>query len=91
MVPHGRHRILGTEAFCELKGRQDDMFKTGAGKFIAPEAVEKTLYGSEYISQCLVGGASRSAPFVLIVPRFDRLEACAKPKKCIGLRHNLWC
>jgi len=67
--------------FVKLKGRQDDMFKTGAGKFIAPEAVEKTFYGSEYIGQCLVGGASRSAPFALIVPRFDRLETWCKTQK----------
>jgi long-chain acyl-CoA synthetase len=60
--------------FLQLKGRQDDMFKTGAGKFIAPEAVEKHLYQSEYIQQCLVAGASKPAPFVLIVPRFERLE-----------------
>ena len=67
--------------FLKLKGRQDDMFKTGAGKFIAPEAVEKKLYHSEYISQCLVAGASRPAPYALIVPRFDKLEEWCKTQK----------
>lgn len=67
--------------FLKLKGRQDDMFKTGAGKFIAPEAVEKHLYQSEYIQQCLVAGASKPGPFALIVPRFDRLEEWCRAQK----------
>jgi long-chain acyl-CoA synthetase len=67
--------------FLQLKGRKDDMFKTGAGKFIAPEVVEKQLYNSMYISQCLVAGASRPAPFALIVPQFDHLEEWCKAQK----------
>lgn len=67
--------------FLKLKGRQDDMFKTGAGKFIAPEAVEKHLYQSSYIQQCLVGGASKPGPFALIVPRFDELEKWCRANK----------
>lgn len=67
--------------FLKIKGRQDDMFKTGAGKFIAPEAVEKHLYQSEYIQQCLVAGASKPGPFALIVPRFDKLEEWCRTQK----------
>lgn len=60
--------------FLQITDRKKDIFKTSAGKYVAPQPIENSLKSSPYILQCLVIGLSR--PFVssLIVPNFKFLE-----------------
>jgi len=60
--------------FLQLYGRRDDLFKTGAGKFIVPEVVEREYRLSPYIAQIVVTGANQAHLAALIVPDFGVLE-----------------
>jgi long-chain acyl-CoA synthetase len=67
--------------FLKISGRRDDLFKTGAGKFIVPEVIERHMLQSPYIAQCLITGANRPAPSILLIPNFVELEAWCKAHK----------
>jgi long-chain acyl-CoA synthetase len=60
--------------FLQLLGRRDDLFKTGSGKFIVPEVVEREFRSNPYIAQIIVAGANRAHLVALIVPEFGALE-----------------
>lgn len=60
--------------FLQITDRKKDIFKTSAGKYIAPQPIENSLKSSPYILQCLVIGFSRPFVSALIVPNFKLLE-----------------
>jgi len=60
--------------FLQITDRKKDIFKTSAGKYIAPQPLENILKSSPYISQCLVIGFGRPFVAALIVPNFYFLE-----------------
>lgn len=60
--------------FLKITDRKKDIFKTSAGKYIAPMPLESKITGSDYIQQCLVIGFNRSYVTALIVPNFTLLE-----------------
>ncbi len=64
--------------FLQITGRKKDIFKTTTGKYVAPYHVEQVLKSSDLISQCMVLGASRPYPGVLIIPNFNHLEVWCK-------------
>jgi long-chain acyl-CoA synthetase len=60
--------------FLQITDRKKDIFKTSAGKYIAPQPLENKLKSSPYILQSLVIGFSRPFVTALIVPNFHLLE-----------------
>lgn len=65
--------------FLQLAGRQDNLFKTAAGKFIVPELIENHFEASRYIDRIMVTGNNRPYVSALILPAFEHLaEWCAE-------------
>ena len=60
--------------FLKITDRKKDIFKTSAGKYIAPQPLENKLKSSPYIIQSLVIGFARPFVTALIVPNFHLLE-----------------
>lgn len=60
--------------FLRITGRCSELFKTTAGKFIAPAFVEQQLLCSPLIAQCMAVGLNRPHVGALIVPNFEQLE-----------------
>jgi long-chain acyl-CoA synthetase len=60
--------------FLKITDRKKDIFKTSAGKYIAPLPLENLLTSSDYIQQCLIIGFNRSFITALIVPNFGLLR-----------------
>ncbi len=60
--------------FLQITDRKKDIFKTSAGKYIAPQPIENELKTSPYILQSLVIGRARPFVSALIVPNFKLLK-----------------
>lgn len=60
--------------FLKITDRKKEMFKTSAGKYVAPQAVESTLKESFFIEQAVVVGDGQKYAAALIVPSFDALK-----------------
>lgn len=73
--------LMVDKRFLRITGRKKDIFKTSAGKYIAPEALQDYFKQSVFIEHCLVIGFQR--PFVtgIIVPNFSWLEKWCKKEK----------
>ncbi|KAA3624995.1 MAG: long-chain fatty acid--CoA ligase [Bacteroidetes bacterium] len=67
--------------FLKITGRKKDIFKTSAGKYIAPEPLQSYFKQSLFIEHCLIIGFQQ--PFVtgIIVPNFSVLEKWCKKEK----------
>ena len=65
---------IDDEGFLTITGRKSEVFKTTAGDFISPEAVENKVKESLLISQAMVVGANKSFLSALIVPEFNALK-----------------
>jgi long-chain acyl-CoA synthetase len=60
--------------FLKITDRKKDIFKTSAGKYIAPQQLEKHLRSSPFIQQCLIIGFNKPFITALIVPNFAMLQ-----------------
>jgi long-chain acyl-CoA synthetase len=60
--------------FLKITDRKKDIFKTSAGKYIAPQQLEKHLRTSPFIQQCLIIGFNQPFITALIVPNFALLQ-----------------
>lgn len=60
--------------FLKITDRKKEMFKTSAGKYVAPQAVESTLKESFFIEQAVVVGDGQKYAAALIVPSFDAIK-----------------
>ena len=60
--------------FLQITDRKKDIFKTSAGKYIAPQELENKLKTSNFILQCLVVGFAKPFVSTLIVPNFTLLK-----------------
>jgi len=56
--------------FLRITDRKKEIFKTSAGKYIAPLAIENKLKECRYIEQCMVVGEGQKYASALIVPNF---------------------
>lgn len=65
------------DGFLYITDRKKDLIKTSAGKYVAPQMIERLISGSEYVEQAVVVGDKRKYVSVLIVPDFERLRSWA--------------
>ncbi len=61
--------------FLKITDRRKDIFKTSAGKYIAPKPLENRFESSAFIQQALIVGFQRPYVTGLLVPAFSILES----------------
>ncbi len=62
------------QKFLKITDRKKDIFKTSAGKYIAPQVLENHFVSSPFIQQCLIIGFQKPFVSALIVAHFSLLE-----------------
>ncbi len=67
--------------FLQITDRKKDIFKTSAGKYIAPQPLENKLNASPYIIQSMIIGFGKPYLIALIVPDFILLEEWCQLEK----------
>ncbi|MFN8347899.1 MAG: long-chain fatty acid--CoA ligase [Spirosomataceae bacterium] len=60
--------------FLKLTDRKKEIFKTSAGKYVAPQVVEAKLKESFFVEQAVVMGDGQKYAGALIVPSFDAIK-----------------
>ncbi len=69
---------LDSDGFLYITDRKKDLFKTAAGKFVAPQPIENLLKSSPLISNAVLIGDKHKFISALIVPNFAAVEAMAR-------------
>jgi len=69
---------LDEEGFLYVTDRKKDLFKTAAGKFVAPQPIENMLKTSPLILNAALVGDAHKFISALIVPNFPNVEAAAR-------------
>jgi long-chain acyl-CoA synthetase len=69
---------LDEEGFLYVTDRKKDLFKTAAGKFVAPQPIENLLKVSPLILNAVLVGDARKFIGALIVPNFANVESAAR-------------
>jgi long-chain acyl-CoA synthetase len=69
---------LDDEGFLYVTDRKKDMFKTAAGKFVAPQPIENLLKVGPLISNAALVGDAKKFIAALIVPNFANVEIAAR-------------
>jgi len=68
---------LDNDGYLSVTDRKKDLFKTAAGKFVAPQPIENALKTSPYILNAMVVGDKRKFISALIVPNHGTVTAKA--------------
>jgi long-chain acyl-CoA synthetase len=71
--------------FLKITDRKKEMFKTSAGKYISPVAIENKLKECKFIEQCMVVGEGQKFASALIVPSLANFKDYCESK---GLEFN---
>jgi long-chain acyl-CoA synthetase len=66
------------DKFLKITDRKKEIFKTSAGKYIAPLMIENKLKECRFVEQCMVVGAGEKFASALIVPSFDYIKDWCK-------------
>ena len=66
------------DGFLKITGRKKEIFKTSAGKYIAPAMIENLLKQSGFIEQVVVIGENRRMPAALIQPNHEFIQEWAE-------------
>jgi long-chain acyl-CoA synthetase len=66
------------EGYLYVTDRKKDLFKTAAGKFVAPQPIENLLKVSPLILNAVLVGDAHKFIAALIVPNFANVEAAAR-------------
>ena len=69
---------LDADGYLYVTDRKKDLFKTAAGKFVAPQPIENLLKSRPLISNAVLVGDKRKFIAALIVPNFPNVEAAAR-------------
>ncbi|HEY2646549.1 MAG TPA: long-chain fatty acid--CoA ligase [Candidatus Acidoferrales bacterium] len=69
---------LDEDGFLCVTDRKKDLFKTAAGKFVAPQPIENSLKVSPLILNAALVGDARRFIAAMIVPNFANVEAAAR-------------
>lgn len=65
--------------FLKITDRKKEIFKSSAGKYISPVAIENKLKECKYIEQCIVIGEGQKFASALIIPSFSHFkDYCAQ-------------
>lgn len=70
-----------SEGFLMITDRKKHLFKTSAGKYIAPTHIENIFLNSKYIDQFVLIGDKRMFLSALIVPDYEALKEFADAHK----------
>jgi long-chain acyl-CoA synthetase len=62
------------DGFLFITDRKKELFKTSAGKYIAPQLLENALKESAFIDQVVVTGEGQKFAAALIVPDYGKLK-----------------
>jgi len=65
---------IDSEGFLKITDRKKEMFKTSAGKYIAPQVIENKFKESFFIEQLMVIGENEKFASALISPNFPFLH-----------------
>ena len=61
--------------FLAITDRKKDIFKTSAGKYVAPQVLENYFTTSPFIMQCLILGFNKPFVSAVLVPNYSLLKA----------------
>ncbi len=70
--------MLDADGYLYVTDRKKDLFKTAAGKFVAPQPIENQLKTSPLILNAVLVGDKHKFISALIVPNFANVEAAAR-------------
>ena len=70
--------LLDEDGYLYVTDRKKDLFKTAAGKFVAPQPIENQLKSSPLILNAVLVGDKHKFIAALIVPNFPNVEAAAR-------------
>ena len=73
--------VFDSDGFLMITDRKKHLFKTSAGKYIAPTPIENIFLSSKYIDQFVLIGDRRMFLSALIVPDYDALKEYADAHK----------
>ncbi len=73
--------VFDADGFLMITDRKKHLFKTSAGKYIAPTPIENTFLASKFIDQFIVIGDRRMFLSALVVPDFEALKEYADSHK----------
>ncbi len=71
---------IDDEGYLKITDRKKELFKTSAGKYVAPSPIEQMIKASRFVSQVVLVGNERKFASALIVPNFEMLQSYAKVK-----------
>ncbi len=61
--------------FLAITDRKKDIFKTSAGKYVAPQVLENYFTTSPFVMQCLILGFNKPFVSAVLVPNYSLLKA----------------
>lgn len=67
--------------FLKITDRKKEIFKTSAGKYIAPLMIENKIKECRLVEQCMVIGEGQKFASALIVPAFENVKDWCKTNK----------
>jgi long-chain acyl-CoA synthetase len=70
--------VFDADGYLYVTDRKKDLFKTAAGKFVAPQPIENQLKTSPLILNAVLVGDKHKFISALIVPNFANVEAAAR-------------
>lgn len=73
--------VFDADGFLMITDRKKHLFKTSAGKYIAPTPIENIFLASKFIDQFILIGDRRMFLSALIVPDFEALQEYADSHK----------
>ncbi|MEO8398583.1 MAG: long-chain fatty acid--CoA ligase [Ignavibacteriaceae bacterium] len=73
--------VFDQDGFLKITDRKKYLFKTSAGKYIAPTPIENLFSSSKYIDQFILLGDRRMFLSALIVPDFESVKEYADARK----------
>jgi long-chain acyl-CoA synthetase len=75
--------VFDADGFLVITDRKKHLFKTSAGKYIAPTPIENVFLASKYIDQFVLIGDRRMFLSALIVPDFEAVKEYADANKIV--------
>lgn len=70
--------VLIDNKFLKITDRKKELFKTSAGKYISPVALENKLKECKFIEQCMVIGEGQKFASAIIIPNFINFKEHCK-------------